>query len=169
MDIHFNDSSFHDLERKNGLLYLTVQAIHEGSSNEGTDIKFILDTGAYMTVISRGTAMQCGFDRLPKTEVTLYGFSGGVAADAVRIPGLRVMGKIYTDVPVMIPHDLYRVSPDTGEKKQMAEVLGLNILGYYDYYVDSSESRLYLKETHTPYFYDDKLKSGQVFTTRNFW
>ena len=78
MNIHFDDNNFYDLERKNGLLYLTVQAIHEGSASEGTDIKFILDTGAYMTVISRGTAIQCGFDRLPKTEVTLYGFGGGV-------------------------------------------------------------------------------------------
>jgi len=168
MDIRFNDSNFYDLERKNGLLYLTVQAIHEGSSNEGTDIKFILDTGAYMTVISRGTAIQCGFNRLPKTEVTLHGFSGGIAADAVRIPGLKVMGKIYTDVPVMIPHELYRINHDTGEEKQMAEVLGLNILGYYDYYVDSTKSRLYLKETATPYFYDIKLKSGQIFTNRDY-
>ena len=48
----------------------------------------------------------------------------------------------------------------------LAEVLGLNILGYYDYYVDSTESRLYLKETRTPYFYDDRLKSGQVFTNQ---
>ena len=166
MNIHFDGNNFYDLERKNGLLYLTVQAIHEGSASEGTDIKFILDTGAYMTVISRGTAMQCGFDKLPKTEVTLYGFGGGVAADAVRIPGLKIMGKVYTDVPVMIPHDLYRVDPRTGEERQMAEVLGLNILGYYDYYVDSTESRLYLKETRTPYFYDDKLKSGQVFTNQ---
>jgi hypothetical protein len=164
MDIHFKDENFYDIKRQDGLFYVTLQAIHEGSANEGTDIKFILDTGAYMTVISRGTAIQCGFDRLPKKYVTLFGFSGGITADFVRIPGLRVLDKLYTDVPVMIPHDLYRVHPKTGEKKQMAEVLGLNILGYYDFYVDSTNGRLHLKETLVPSFYNDNLKSGQIFT-----
>lgn len=38
------------------------------------------------------------------------------------------VGQLHTDVPVLIPHDMYRISPKTGKKKQMPEVLGLNVL-----------------------------------------
>ena len=81
----------------------------------------------------------------------------------VRIPGLCILGKLHTDVPVLIPHDMYRVHPKTGEKKQMPEVLGLNILEYYNYYIDSENSRLYLKENPTPMFFNRDLESGQVY------
>ena len=117
-----------------------------------------------MTVISRGTAIRCHFDRLPKKQTTLFGFSGGIAADFVRIPGLRMLDRLYTDVPVLIPHDMYRAHPESGEKKQMSDVLGLNILSYYDFCIDSTDDRLYLKETASPKFYNEILRSGQIFT-----
>jgi hypothetical protein len=163
MIINFNETNYYKLVRKDGLFTIKLQAVYEGSTYDGTDISFILDTGAYLTVISRSTAIMCGFDKLPKMRATLFGFSGGIAADFVRIPGLRLLDRLHTDVPVLIPHDLYRINPDTGEKKQLLEVLGLNILGYYDFYVDSTSDRLYLKETQQPKFYNDILKSEQVF------
>jgi len=98
---NFGDTSYYNLVRKEGTLRITVQAVYEGSTKHGTDISFILDTGAYLTVISRGTAIRCHFDKLPKKRTTLFGFSGGIAADFVRIPGLRMLDRLYTDVPVL--------------------------------------------------------------------
>jgi hypothetical protein len=163
MNVHFDDSNFYTLERQGGLLYVTIQAVYEGSIDTGTDIKFILDTGAFMTVISRGTAIRRGFDKLPKRKTTLFGFGGGIDVDFVRIPGLLLLGKLRTDVPVLIPHDIYRIHPKTGEKKQLPDVLGLNILEYYNYYIDTENDRLYLKDNPNQRFYRDELKSGQVF------
>ena len=103
MNVYFGDKNYYDLERQGGLLYVTLQIIYAGSSAQGTDIKFILDTGAYMTVISRGTAIRRGIDKLPKTAATLYGFGGGIDVDYVRIPGLSILGKFHTSVPVCGP------------------------------------------------------------------
>jgi len=47
-----------------------VRAFYEGSPNKGRQLNLILDTGAYMTVLSRKTAIRCGYDKLPSTEVT---------------------------------------------------------------------------------------------------
>jgi hypothetical protein len=165
MDVFFGDNNFYNLERQDGLLYVTLQAIYSGSSTTGTDIRFVLDTGAYMTVISRGVAIRRGFDKLPKTTTTLHGFGGKVAVDFVRIPGLIILGKLRSDVPVLIPHEQYLIDTDTGEERQTQDVLGLNVLEYYKYYIDPEENRLYLKDNPNPVFYSDELKSGQVFVT----
>ena len=166
MQIYFGDNNFCSLERREGLLHVTLPVIYEGGPTEGTGISFILDTGAYLTVISRGMAIRRSFDKLPKTTVSLYGFGGGIKADFVRIPGLMILNKLHTDVPVLIPHDMYRIHQETGKKKQMPEVLGLNILEYYNYFIDTENDRLYLKENPKPRFKDNLLKSGQIFTLR---
>ena len=165
MNVFFGDKDYYDIERRGGLLYVTLQILYSGSPAQGTDIKFILDTGAYMTVISRGTAIRRGFDNLPKAVTTLYGFGGGIEVDFVRIPGLKILDKLHTDVPVLIPHDLFRIHEKTKEKKQMPEVLGLNVLEYYNYYIDTENDRLYLSENPNPRFYSKNLASSQVFLT----
>ena len=136
MDVYFGDNSYYNLERQGGLYYLTLSIFYEGGPAEGRDIKFILDTGAYLSVISRGTALLYGLDKLPKKATSLFGFSGGISADFVRIPGIRILDEVRTDVPVLIPHDMYRFNPVTKENKRMPEILGLNILEYYNYYQD---------------------------------
>jgi predicted aspartyl protease len=163
MNAFFSDDSYYELERQEGLLYVTLRAIYVGSASEGAKLRFVLDTGAFMTVLSRGTAIDCGFDQLPATETTLTGFGGTVKVDFVRIPGLLVLDKLFTDVPVLIPHDKYRVDETTGEKKQMQEVIGLNVLEYYNYFIDTENDRLYLRVNPKPRFYKQALASGQVF------
>ena len=164
MDVHFGDENFYKLERKEGLFYLTVHTVYAGSPIEGAELKLILDTGAFMTVLSRGTAIKHGFDKLPKTRTSFTGFGGSVAVDYVRIPGLLILGKLHTDVPVLVPHEMYRVDKKTGTPKQMQEVLGLNVLEYYNYYIDSENDRLFLQENPNPKFYRAVLASGQAFT-----
>ena len=163
LNVYFGDENFYELEREDGLLYVTLKTIYEGSLAKGTGIRFILDTGAYMTVISRSTAIHRGFDKLPKKEAVLYGFGGGIDVDYVRIPGLMILGKFRSDVPVLIPHDTYRVHHKTGEKKLLQDVLGLNVLEYYNYYIDTANDRLFLNENPIPRFYHERLASGQAF------
>jgi hypothetical protein len=163
MTVHFGNENFYKLERQDGLLYVTVNTVYSGSPADGSKLKLVLDTGAYMTVISRGTAIECGFDKLPKKTTTLSGFGGSIAVDFVRIPGLLLLGKLRMDVPVLIPHDMFRTDPKTGRKKQMQEVLGLNVLEYYNYFVDTENDKLYLQENQNPRFLNDELASGQAF------
>ena len=164
MDVYFGDSNYYDLVRDSGLFYVTLKAVYPESPANGEAIDFILDTGAYLTVISRGTASRCGFDKLPKKTAEVFGFGDAISVDFVRIPGLIVLGKTITDVPVVIPHVMYRTNPKTGEKRQMPEVLGLNILEYYNYYIDTEHDKLYLNENPNPRFYSDFLESGQIFS-----
>ncbi|MCL2663926.1 MAG: retroviral-like aspartic protease family protein [Oscillospiraceae bacterium] len=164
MDVFFGNNDFYELQRENGLLYVSLQLLYHGSPKEGEKIRFVLDTGAFLTVISRGTAIRYGFDKLPKEETVLFSFGGVIKVDFVRLPGLIVLGKIITDVPVLIPHTMYREDTETGERKQMPEVLGLNILEYYNYYIDTENELLYLKNNPNPKFYSKSLSSGQIFT-----
>ena len=168
MDIYFGDDCYYNLERIDGLFYLTLHIIYEGSPIDGDEIKFILDTGAYLSVISRSTAIRCGLDKLPKRTTNLFGFGGGISADFIRIPGFRIFEKTRTDVPVLIPHDMYRIHPETGEKKLMPDVLGLNVLEYYNYYIDTENDRIYFNENPNPRFYSKIFASGQSFLSPDY-
>jgi predicted aspartyl protease len=163
MEVFFGDKSFIDIERQDGLFYVTLNTVFEGSPADGVALHLVLDTGAYITVISRGTAERCGFDRLPKKATTFSGFCGSMNADFVRIPGLMILGRLITNVPVLIPHDMYHIDEKTGKMRQTQEVLGLNVLEYYKFYVDTENDRLYLQENQNSRFYDSELESGRVF------
>ena len=155
MTITFKDNDFVSLRKEEGHLYLFAKLFHEGATDEGSLVNFILDTGAYLTVVSRRTAMRCGFDKLPSTEVTINGFGGdGEPADVVRIPGLRILNRLITDVPVLIPH----------RKDLTQEVLGLNVLEYFNYYVDTENDRIYMKINPNPKPYDLMVACGEIFT-----
>ena len=168
MDVRFGSQNFHKLKRENGQLHVEILLRYEGITDKKVSyygekpVRLILDTGAYLTVISRGTAQLCYFDRLPKIATRIFGFSGSIGADYVRIPGIVILGKVLQDVPVLIPHDLYRLDEETGDKRRIPEVLGLNILEYYNYYVDTENDRIYLNENPNPRFYNASLSSGSI-------
>jgi clan AA aspartic protease (TIGR02281 family) len=130
MTVYFDDNSYIQIQRQDGHHYITIRAVYAGSDIDGTDIDFILDTGAFMTVISRDIAREFGYDKLPKVTAKIKGYSGEVPADFVRIPGLKVLEPLLTDVPVLIPH--------SSEHKQ--NVLGQNVLEYFSYYVDTENA-----------------------------
>jgi len=154
LTVHFDDRSSLKLYRQDGHYFITVRAVHRGGELEGTRINFIFDTGAFISVISRKTAVLCGFDKLPKKPAELRGFTGAEPADFVVIPGLRLLDNLITDVPVLIPKD------STSDH----EVLGLNVLEYFKYYVDTENDRLYLCLNPNPKPYDGTLSCGQIFS-----
>ena len=55
MTVYFDDNNYIQIQRQDGHFYITVRTVYTGSDINGTDIDFILDTGAFMTVISRDT------------------------------------------------------------------------------------------------------------------
>ena len=102
MTVSFTNNLFLILRREEGHFYLLTHIFHEKSPNKGRPLNLILDTGAYITVLSRRTAILCGYNKLPLKTITLNGFGGnGEPADVVRIPGLRLLDKLVTDVPVI--------------------------------------------------------------------
>ena len=157
MTVYFYDNNYIQIQRQDGHHYITIRAIYTGSDIDGTDIDFILDTGAFMTVISRDIAKEFGYDRLPKVSAKIKGYSGEVPADFVRIPGLKVLDPLLTDVPVLIPH--------SNEHKQ--NVLGLNVLEYFNYYIDTENDKIYLGNNTNPRPYRDILACGGVFEIKN--
>ena len=166
MTIQFNPDSYCDLERKGGHLHITLQTIHENSHTRGNDVRLIIDTGAHLTVLNRSTAIRRGFDKLPKRTTFIHGFSGKEPADLVYIQGLIILGKIITHVPVLIPHAMYSTDPTTGEKRQFQEVLGLNVLEYFNYFVCTEGDKLYMQWNPAPRPYDKALACGEIFTTQ---
>jgi len=143
-----------------------LQAIHENSPIEGTDMPLLIDTGAYITVLNRGTARTCGFDKLPKKPAYIRGFSGKEPADLVYIQGLRILDKIMTNVSVLIPHAMNSIDPDTKTKRPFQEVLGLNVLEYFDYFISSSKDKLYMKWNPKPRPYNKALACGEIYTIK---
>ena len=153
MNIYFDDNSALDIQRLNGHFHITVLALYKDSDIDGTEIPFIFDTGAFITVISRDIANRFGYDKLPKKPGKIIGYSGEVSADFVRIPSIKLLGPFLIDVPVLIPH--------SRDLKQ--NILGLNVLEYFNYYVDTENDKLYLSENPTPKHYDPILACGGVF------
>ncbi|MCL2203175.1 MAG: retropepsin-like domain-containing protein [Defluviitaleaceae bacterium] len=145
---------------------VTLQTIHESSPVDGTDLQLIIDTGAHLTVLSRATAIMRGFHKLPKIPTFIHGYSGKEPADFVYIQGFKILGKVITHVPVLIPHALHSIDPETKEKRQFQEVLGLNVLEYFNYYVCTEEDKLYMKWNPAPRPHNDKLACGEIYTVQ---
>ena len=166
MTVNFNPEHFYKLRRKEGHLLVTLQALYENSPAMGEEVNFILDTGAYLTVLNRGTAITCGYDKLPKKTTYIRGYSGKEPADLVYIQGLKILGKVMTHVAVLIPHSLYSADPETGEKRQFQEVLGLNVLEYFNYFIDTENDMLHMKWNPTPKPYSKALACGEIYTVQ---
>lgn len=119
---------------KEGHYYLHIPAFLAFNSYANLKINFIFDTGAYLTVISRHTAIRFGFDKFTpiKTDIDLSGFAGKCKGDIIELPGLVIGGKILEGVKVVIPQSVEGMN-----------ILGLNVLEYFNYLVDSTNGKIY--------------------------
>ncbi|MCL2500741.1 MAG: retroviral-like aspartic protease family protein [Defluviitaleaceae bacterium] len=128
------------------------------SYNQPTNVatKVMLDSGAYLTVISASTATKFGFDSLPYETVDLHGFTGSTPAKVITVPGIKLAGWLITQVKVLVPFD----------KEITQEVLGQNVLEYFNYDVKHDEDKIYFSKNPNPkpqgkYIY--LLGCGDVF------
>ena len=119
-----------------GHRHLWVPVFYEMGSNSNDTADFILDTGAYLTVLTKRTSGEFGFNKqkpLAK-NVSLTGFEGSkVEGDLIEIPmllgGRRILAK------VVVPY------VDTEDN-----ILGLNILEHFNYLIDSTNNQIHFAD-----------------------
>ena len=148
-----NSSVYLNIKRHGGHYYVTLRAIYNSSDNAYTEkIDFILDTGAFITVISRDIAELFGYDKLPKIPSKIKGYTGEAPADFVRIPGLKILNMELVDVPVLIPNN----------KELKQNILGLNVLEYFEYSIQTKSDKMYISMNPNPKHYHKILECSQV-------
>jgi len=134
------DSSENILYREEeGHYYIPIPAFYAKESHANDTITFMLDTGAYLTVITPYTAEWFGFNKLTpiNPDIILRGYAGECKAALVEIPGLVIGGKILDGVKVAIP----KMTEQSGINS--VNILGLNVLEYFRYLIDSADCKMY--------------------------
>ena len=144
--------------RDSGHIY--VQANVFTSSVRFTSVSFIVDTGAYITVLSRNRAKQIGLQLTGKYTANFTGFNierGSDEAEIVIVPKFEIGKHFIEDVSVIVPIDDIVVPA----------VIGANILEYFNYTVDHDKDRIYFTKNPNPKPYIDRnrgidLSCGRV-------
>jgi predicted aspartyl protease len=133
--------------------HLYVPTFFEFDGNANDVIDFVFDTGAFLTVITRKTAENFEFlDRFTvQKDVSLTGFSGQCLADIKEIPGFVIGGKKLVGVKVAVPHT------DTG-----VDLLGLNVLEHFKYFIDTENDKVHFAENPSPNI-PNELKAKNVY------
>ena len=141
-----------------GHRHIKVPVFFEKDNYSNHAIDFVFDTGAYLTVLTQFTAETFGFDKLIPVQknIPLTGFADSKCyGDLIEIPGMLIGGKRLEDVRVAIPYI------DTEDN-----ILGLNVLEYFDYFIDSSSDKIYFSDSLT-YKPPKELGCGKVTTINN--
>ena len=137
--ISFQYSSELDLQYKaDGHRHIRVPMFFNKVSFINHAVYFIFDTGAYLTVLSRKTARKLGYDKIKpiQSRIKLTGFADSQCeGDLVEIPAMMIGGRMIEDVRVAIP---YVVTED--------DILGLNVLEYFNYLIDSANDKIYFSD-----------------------
>jgi predicted aspartyl protease len=140
--------------KKDGHYHIYVPTFLEFNNYANDDIDFIFDTGAFITVVTIQTSLVFGFNKLPSIkEVTLTGYTGSCHADIKSIPGLIIGGRIFENVKVAIPHE-----------NSEHNILGLNVLEYFNYLFSSKNSMIYFSK-NPDYKAPAELMPGNIYLT----
>ena len=75
--------------RANGHAYLKLLIVCSGSTENDT-IRFVYDTGAYITVLNREEYEWFNLNKLPRKEVTIGSYDGATPGYLFQIPGLKI-------------------------------------------------------------------------------
>ena len=134
--------------------YIKIPIILDKSSRYNTVISFILDTGAFVTIINRRTAKSLKIDLLPVKvkDHPLGGFAGSTKVDLVEVPQLIIGDRTITNIIVAIP-----------QIETTQNLLGLNVLEYFKFYIDTDDNYIYFQDSDT-YKTEDKYRCGEVLS-----
>jgi len=132
--------------------YMDIPVLYNLETYVNKPIRFLFDTGAYVTVINKSTSLFFGFDKLsPVIEhFPLTGIAGSCDASLKMIPGMVIGGKIFKGIKVAIPHDDTKYC-----------ILGLNVIEYFKYIFDSEDNRIYISDNNN-YKMPSELMSASV-------
>ena len=154
----FNPWNNTDFNRRNGHIHIWVNVF--STLYSFTNLSFLFDTGAYITVISRSRAEQIGLQLKGEHTANLIGFNkelGFDKAEIVIVPKIE-LGKFFIeDVQVLVPL----------EDIDVLEVIGENVLECFNYVVDHEVDHIYFAKNPNPkpYINIDKgidLSCGRV-------
>ena len=128
-----------EYERLKGQVFLRVQIVCEGSTD--TDIiKFIYDTGAYLTVINREVYEWFNLDKLPRQEAAIGGYAASAEGYIFQIPALVIGGRLLSGVWAFTP-----------KRKDLDQnLLGDNVIEYFRPFQDNQENCFYFVPNLTP-------------------
>ena len=120
-------------------------------------VDYIFDTGAFITVLTRDEAELLGFiDKYTiQANVVLEGFSGSCLVDIKDIPGLIIGGRRLEGVKVAVP-----------QSETDKNILGLNVIELFKYYIDTENDMIYFADNPNPSI-DKHLRCGKVHILSN--
>ena len=139
--------------KKDGHYHILVSSVPFGANMLKSEIDFVFDTGAFITVITKETAGFFGFDKLEilDKDIELSGYVGKCLANKVRIPSLTFGGWTQENVPALIPQ------ADTS-----MNILGLNAIAHFSYLINSGNEKIYF-EKQDSYKLDQRLMCEKIF------
>lgn len=154
----YKEWQFSEIEREDGHMVVDV-AVYANDVNI-SKIDLVFDTGAYITVVSRETARKARLPLGMGIPAKLQGFSNEqapIAGELIEVPRIMLGKHFVYDVKVAVPL----------EDIAVAEVLGENVLEYFNYTVDHEKDVIYFKKNPKPkpYINVDKgidLSCGKV-------
>ena len=138
-----------------GHRHVRVPLFFEKGSNSNDSIDFIFDTGAYLTVLTKDSAETLEYNKIipVKKNIPLTGFADSkCTGDLIEIPGMLLGGKRLEDVRIAIPHI------DTED-----DILGLNVLEYFNYLIDNQNDMIYFADNPS-YKPPIELGCGRLFS-----
>ena len=145
----YNPWNFADFKRDDGHFHIQVSVFSSDFSFK--DISFVMDTGAYITVLDRKRAQWIGLPLTGNYTANFTGFNvdrGSDEAEIVIVPKFEIGKFIVEDVPAIVP---------TGDI-EVPNVIGANILEYFIYTMDHDKDRIYFAKNPNPKPYIDKSK-----------
>jgi len=122
----FDDKTKIPYVRVKGNTFVRIPIVCKGST-ESDKIKFVYDTGAYITVINKERYEWFGLDKLPRHEGTIGSYSGSSNGYVFQIPGLIIGQRLLTGV--------WAFSPKSDSEKQ--NLLGDNVIEYFRIFHDT--------------------------------
>ena len=132
--------------------HIDVPVLYDYNYRLNSKVRFLLDTGAYVTVINKKTSLRFGFDKITALidDFPLTGISGSMDASLVEIPGMIFGDRTLKGVKVAIPHEDTKYC-----------ILGLNVLEHFKYLLDSEQNKIYFNDNPN-YKIPDELKCAEV-------
>ena len=118
------------------------------SSFKFTDVFFVFDPGAFISVLMRNSARRIGLPLTGIYSANLTGFNkdrGSDEAEIVVAPKIEIGKFILEDVKILVPLDNIKVP----------QVIGENILEYFSYNIDRETENIYFKKNPNPQPYID--------------
>jgi predicted aspartyl protease len=144
----FSPWHYSNFIREGGHIYIFANFI-TGTSTYS--LSFIVDSGAYISVLSRNNAKRIGLPLTGKPSANLLGFDKNQQpskAEVITVPRICVGKYLIDDVKVLVPLD----------DRLTIEVLGENVLEYFNYVTDHEKDRIYFSKNPNPKPYKNPEK-----------